>query len=170
MKNDNKDLSAILQIFRVNRLIVIYTLPNMYQVDKNLRVMSDVYIRACRVHRDKNMSEVKYYDIEIHPIKGKEPYTIHPVITGPDGYKKKITRCFFDKIPDDMQRAYERKKRAFNLRVIDEKLKKKEKRTERKEKVKKKAYCFKCKEEFFTSQDAITPTHSKCNRKSTKII
>ena len=142
MKTDNKDLSAILQIFRVNRLIVIYTLPNMYQVDKNLRVMSDVYISASRVHRDKNLAECKYYDISIHPIRGKHPYTIHPVMKGPDGYKKKITRVFFDKIPDHLQKSYEKKKREFNLRVINEKLKKDDEKPEKPKKKSKKDMIF----------------------------
>jgi len=122
MKDENKDLSAILQIFRINRLIVIYTLPMMYQVDKNLRAMSDIYIRAMRVHRSKNLTECKWYDISMHPIKSNKPYTIHPVVRGEDGFKKKITRVFIDKMPNDMQAEYMKKKEAFNTRVIEAKL------------------------------------------------
>ena len=170
MKSDNKDLSAILQIFRVNRLIVIYTLPSMYQVDKNLRTMSDVYIAASRVHRDKNLCECRYYDIEIHPIRGKEPYTIHPVITGPDGYKKKITRVYFDRIPKELEKQYIAKKKAFNIRVIDEKLQKKEDSLNKEEKVKRKFYCKKCDENFMSASVSDKPCHSKCRATRTELI
>jgi len=166
MKDENKDLSAILQIFRINRLIVIYTLPMMYQVDKNLRSMSDVYIRACRVHRGKKLTEGKWYDIEMHPIRGKKPYTIHPVIRGPDGYKKKITRVFFDKMPDDMEARYAEKKEEFNARVIDAKMSREKK--EDKEEKEPNAKCENCGYRWRTI--AMKPRCGKCDSSRVVVV
>jgi len=135
MKTENKDLSAILQIFRINRLAVIYTLPNMYQVDKNLRVMSDAYIMATEVLRKKNMTSTRFYELYSNPITGKKVYTWFPKAIGPDGMKKKITKVYFDRIPPWLERAYLEKKRKFNMRIIEEKIEKaKKNRKESKEK------------------------------------
>lgn len=132
MKAENKDLADLLQIFRVCQLGVIYTVPAMYQVDKNLRTMGDVYIKALRVHRDKDMGETKYFDIEMDSIRGKKPYTKHPIIRGLDGYKKKITIVFFDRIPPKLEKEYKKKKREFTKRIIEEKRERAHKRKEKK--------------------------------------
>lgn len=167
MKEENKDLSAILQIFRISRLGVIYTLPAMYQVDKNLRVMSDVYIKALRVHRDKDLGETKYFDVEMDPVTGKKPYTKFPVIRGPDGYKKKVTRVYFDRMPKDMEKQYRNKKTEFNKRVIEEKLSKSRGKNGKEGGTGTPARCNKCGHEWPTKSKAKYPACPSCGGRST---
>jgi len=119
------------------QLGVIYTLPSMYQADKNLRTMSDVYIKALRVHRDKNLGETKYFDIDMDSIRGKKIYTKQPIIRGPDGFKKKITSVFFDRIPPMLEKQYKKKKREFTMNIIEDKLEQSQRRKDKKKNEKK---------------------------------
>ena len=163
MKEENKDLADLLQIFRVCQLGVIYTVPAMYQVDKNLRTMGDVFIKALRVHRDKNLGETKYFDVETDSIRGKKPYTKHPIIRGPDGYKKKITKVFFGRIPPSLEQQYRKKKDEFTKRIIAEKREQSQRRKDKKEgndKPEPNVKCEKCNYVWFTA--AIKPRCYKC--------
>lgn len=165
MKAENKDLADLLQVFRICQLGVIYTVPAMYQVDKNLRTMGDVFIKALRVHRDKDMGEAKYFDVEIDSIRGKKPYTKQPVVMGPDGYRKKITKVFFDRIPPMLEKQYRAKKKDFTDRIIAEKRRRAEERNGSDVVVGVKTLCSICGHEWNYKGKAKSPTCPSCNRK-----
>lgn len=106
----NKLLSLVLQTFRYKRIGVIWTVPQLRQVDINIRTMADALIETQYVNRNKQYVVSKYKDIQFHSQINKN-YMIFPVVSTEKG-RAKVTETDIGRPPRELEEAYLEKKEA----------------------------------------------------------
>lgn len=115
----NIDLSKIIQTFRHQRLGVIFNLPHLRMVDKNLRTMGDASLEMIEIDMKREVGIGKYKIVTTNPLTS-ECYTKFPrVHSGIE--TSTITRIRIHRPPHELERLYLEKKEAhmekFNAKM-----------------------------------------------------
>jgi len=112
---ESRKLSKIIETFRHKQLGVIWTVPQLRQVDINIRTMGDTSMETLKVHRRTQEVETKFKIVETNPLSG-DVYRKFPVITNDIG-KVTVNRLFLDRPPKSLEKLYLKKKEEFTERL-----------------------------------------------------
>jgi len=110
----NKNFNKILQTFRSTNTLLIFTTPNAMLIDKVSREISHYTIEVTRAVHHKGISIGKLSEIKKLNAVNK---TLYPFIQE-DGVK--YSRCMFKRIPDDLAKEYEAKRKQAAEDVAEE--------------------------------------------------
>ena len=114
LSKSNKILSYVASTYRTLGLIVIFVLPSLLQLDKNLRTISvTAVIRTHSIDFRRGLCRVKFWWNDLNPMFGKA-YLKSTHLTV-DGVNKKVKYYLFAKPPKHFIEAYEIKKKNFVL-------------------------------------------------------
>ncbi len=112
LSKSNKILSYVASTYRTLGLIVIFVLPSLTQLDKNLRTISvTAVIRTQSIDFRRSLCRVKFWWNDLNPMFGKS-YLKATHLTV-DGLNKKVKYYLFAKPPARFILDYEGKKNAF---------------------------------------------------------
>lgn len=120
---NNRVISYVLQTFRYQRLIVIFTLPNMSFLDVHARRMFDFYIETLKIDFSNNQTIAKVYGLSYDKMKPDKPYKKAFRVRDEKGRKTKVSRFRFPKVNAKMVNVYEKYAQTFKERVAEEALK-----------------------------------------------
>lgn len=112
LSKSNKILSYVASTYRTLGLIVIFVLPSLLQLDKNLRTISvTAVIRTQSIDFRRELCRVKFWWNDLNPMFGKAYLKSTHLTIG--GANKKVKYYMFAKPPERFTVAYEKKKNAF---------------------------------------------------------
>lgn len=110
--NENKALSNVTQVFRTYNLIVIYTVPRLGLVDKQIAPLAHAHFKAMGVDFKKKQNVIKVYDPVEYDEKKNKWHTLHPAFKmGLKTVKMKFVRL--KKVRSQLSRAYEKKREQY---------------------------------------------------------
>ena len=114
----NKALNYIVQTFRSNNYMVVYTTPDYNFVDKTVRKLAHSLLETKTIDRDRELVWVKPLMIENNPQLGK-PFMKFPRFKDNEHprCKKVITKMAFRKPSLALCEAYETRKLGYNSRL-----------------------------------------------------
>lgn len=165
LSNVNRVLSRVTQTFRFKRLIVLWNVPLLKQVDTHLRSMGDATIETVQIHRKVGLCECKFKYAETNAITS-QTYRKYPVLRRPDGSKYTVTRVFIGRPSAKFRREYvPTKEKNMNELYAAEQAKMRE-MNKPKEKAEPNAECDKCHYEWFTKSEASLLTCPSCGKRS----
>jgi rubrerythrin len=108
LSQGNIGLSKIIQTFRHQRLGVIFNLPHLRMVDKNLRTMGDASLEMTEIDRKNEVGIGKYKLVTTNPNTG-EAYSKFPRVM--DGKETRtITIVKIHRPPKELEELYLQKK------------------------------------------------------------
>ena len=104
----NKLIGYVLQSFRYQNLILIFTLPSLKFLDVIARRLMHGYFETQTIHYKEGLCSCKHFRMQPNAKTG-DVYYKYPRVKGVEGTKV-ITRLEFRKPPDDFIKSYEDKK------------------------------------------------------------
>jgi hypothetical protein len=117
MTTDNIEFNQILQVIRKRRYIVLFTLPNMEQIDGASLDYFGGKIEPIYIDEEKKICLIKYQDRK----KGSGGKDYWPYMTAPTG--ERITSIPIPKIDEEIAKDYEDMKDIFLDSIISRKRK-----------------------------------------------
>lgn len=110
-EQQNLNISYITQTFRYKNYIVLYTVPSISYIDKQVRQLFHGYFEMKRIDYSNKISYARYFDIVHNPRSGDIRY---PQIRrrNESGEKEIINQIGFRMPPKELIDAYEEKKKA----------------------------------------------------------
>jgi hypothetical protein len=113
MSRTNRLLSGVVSTYRQLGLIVIFVLPTLTQLDKNLRMVSiDGYFSMVSIDRKNRRNIAEFRTNDLNVILGKS-YHKHAIVQIGGGRVRKVARFAFDAPPKDVVREYRKMKMDF---------------------------------------------------------
>lgn len=110
--HNNKAIDYILQTFRYQKLVVIFTVPNMSFIDKHARQLFHYYLEALDVDIKRGLNIVKLFELSYNKMKPDEPYRKY-LRNG----RKKLKRFKFKKVPARLWHVYEKYAEEFKIKI-----------------------------------------------------
>jgi len=112
MSRSNRLLSGVVSTYRQMGLIVIWILPTLTQLDKNIRMVSITgYFKILGIDYKRKQTRVSYYANSLNPVYGKSYYKMPVMKSGDRVVKVKSFR--FNAPPKDLAKAYKKRKMEF---------------------------------------------------------
>jgi ABC-type dipeptide/oligopeptide/nickel transport system ATPase component len=106
MSRTNRLLSGIVSTYRQMGLIVIFVLPTLTQLDKNLRMISiDGYFEIISIDHKNKETICSFKQNDLNVIMGKS-YSKLPIVTLEDGSVKKVKAFRFPAPPMNLVKVY----------------------------------------------------------------
>ena len=113
MSRTNRLLGSIVSTYRQKGLIVIFILPMITQLDKNLRMVSITgYFKIISIDYEHKQTIAAYYNNDLNVVLGKS-YNKTPIIKKPNGNLVKVRSFRFDAPSMDLVKVYKKKKMEF---------------------------------------------------------
>lgn len=72
--HNNRAIDYILQTFRYQKLIVIFTVPNMNFIDIHARKLFHFYVEALDINIGKKLNKCKVFELSYNKMKPDDPY------------------------------------------------------------------------------------------------
>lgn len=109
----NKQITYLLQVFRYQQLLVIFTVPSLDMIDKNARKLINYVVEARKINFDKGLCKCKVYRLTYDKIKAEKPYKQRFVKKDQYGEDVILDYINFSKPPTKLGNAYEKYSYAF---------------------------------------------------------
>ncbi len=103
----NKTINWVLQTFRRDNLIVMFTTPNLNYIDKDSRRLLHAYFEVSGISKSKKLCYIKPFEVSTNPKTGVTYYK-YPKVHG-----NKIKRMAIDLPSKELVDQYEEKKKLF---------------------------------------------------------
>ena len=117
----NVFFSNIMKTFRYLQIPTIFTLPNLAMLDKNARRLFHVWVKTRDIDYKKGICWTSFYLISAeddwNDTVNRALPRVHDAITHE---KRKIVRVGFRKPPQDLLEAYEAKKNAYVIEMLND--------------------------------------------------
>ena len=127
---NNNAIDYILQTFRYQQLIVIFTVPNMSFIDTHARRLFHYYVEALDIDIKRNLNICKIFKLSYNKMKPDEPYKQYFRSRNAKGEIIVIKRFRFKKVSAKIWHEYEEYANEFKgdigMRAIDSTFKPKE--------------------------------------------
>lgn len=107
----NKMINYVLQVFRKENLIVIFTTPSFTFIDASTRRLFHAYIETVRVDFKRKQTIVKWMRVQYNPRFGKDYYKYHRVVNS-EGINV-VKKLRFGLPSEQLIKDYEDKKIVF---------------------------------------------------------
>ena len=162
----NKDFSHIMETFRNRQIILIFTLPMISMLDKNIRALTNLSVHTMKIYRDRKVTRVIVKEILLNKnILSSSPYIARYIRKNGN-----IIKYFMiHKPPKKLVKEYEliADKWKYDLALQKEKNIREKKEVE-KNKIRKIFNLKKCAKDVLKDIDAFIPTRVR-NKMSTEL-
>jgi len=121
MSSQNVFFSNIMKVFRYRQIPVIFTLPNLAMLDKNVRRVFHIWCKTREIDYERKICWTSLYRISAEDDWNDVITRSLPRIQNPiTKEKRKITRVGFRQAPPDLVAAYEAKKHIYVTGMFSE--------------------------------------------------
>ena len=117
MSKSNRILGGVVSTYRQLGLIVIWILPTLTQLDKNIRMVSITgFFKILGIDYERKLTRVAYYSNSLNPVMGKSYYKT-PVMKDENGCVVKVKGFLFSAPPLEVAKRYKKMKKKFVMHI-----------------------------------------------------
>jgi hypothetical protein len=116
MTKKNKEMGFVLQTFRNLNICLITTVPYTDLADLNATKLCDMIMETNYINYDKKTANVRLFEVKYNQ-RTKKFYYPHPVTALDNGEIAAIESADVDIPPEELRKAYEKKKKDYTTTV-----------------------------------------------------